>query len=404
MRRPQHLSWPLVVVLLACGPSAPGPGGSGDADTTAEVTTDSGSEGATATGPAVGTACGDDGVAPGPIGIRTNEDAAALSGCTVVDGDLLIDPCRLCFPQLKPGCFQCDDAQALTSLSGLESLQNVTGSVFVGWDGDLQDEDDRTGHVALASIAELEGLRQVDGDLHLGYAPLVKSAAFPVLERVGGDLWIADSFVVDPDFPALRDVGQLTLAGPARVSFSFPSLERVASLWLYKTRIASVDGVPSLTELGRLVVTDNDEISDLSPLLAVPTLGSVSISSLARVRTLDLPSAGPETVVYASRCPALERVSIPPSVEAIAGLTLEDSDALTTIELRGVVELSSLAIGANDTLASLDGLSSLQRVTGANFIIANNPEICQSEVDAFVQGLTFTDELWLMNVESNGDC
>jgi hypothetical protein len=55
-------------------------------------------------------------------------------------------------------------------------------------------------------------------------------------------------------------------------------------------------------------------------------------------------------------------------------------------------------------LDSLDGLASLQYVSGSHFVIANNPQICQSEVDAFVEGLAFTDRLWVSNVDGNGDC
>lgn len=78
------------------------------------------------------TACGEDGVAVGLFLIRENSDAEALRGCHTLDGEMIIDPCQTCADPSRVGCTDCVEASLLTSIEGLESLREVTGSLAVG--------------------------------------------------------------------------------------------------------------------------------------------------------------------------------------------------------------------------------------------------------------------------------
>jgi hypothetical protein len=123
---------------------------------------------------------------------------------------------------------------------------------------------------------------------------------------------------------------------------------------------------------------------------------------MPRVTSLDLQTASQDTIIIASSCPALERVSIPPNVDTITGLTLWNNASLVGLEFSGLVDIEgTLAIHDNGSLSSLDGLASLQHV-GGSITLAFNPQLCASEVEAFVAGVDAEEGIW--TIEGNGDC
>jgi hypothetical protein len=386
----------LLAVAGGCGPDAAQESsndGSGSGSATAH-------DGTATTGSTAGTLCGADGMASGTVTVRADDEAARLAGCSVIMGDLLIDPCRVCLD--SSDCIDCGPADALTTLGGLESLEYVSGSVIIGWDDDLEENKERSGHTELDSLAQLDGLREIGGDLHLGHAPAVTTASFAGLERIGGRLLVSDSFPVDVELRELRSVGRLEMRGPSRQALALPLLERAEGVIFWATRIEEVR-LPSFAELsGDLLVRDDPRISDLSPLLNASGLGHVTVFGLPRITALDITTASAATGIYVSNCAALERVSIPGSVDSITTLTLEQNPSLTDLELESVVEVGyDVMIFDNESLASLAGLASLQHVAGS-IGIGFNPQLCASEVEAFVAGIEADDGIW--SIEGNADC
>ena len=75
--------------------------------------------------------------------------------------------------------------------------------------------------------------------------------------------------------------------------------------------------------------------------------------------------------------------------EVTGDLNFSDIDTLTNLD--GLTALTAvggdLKIWGNDTLSSIAGLSSLTTVTG-DVEIEGNDALCQSEVSAFVAGLS----------------
>ncbi len=361
-------------------------------------------EDASGSGTIAGARCGADGIATGPIAIRDNDDALSLQGCTVVDGDLFIDPCRVC-AGASPECTACGDPADLTSLRGTEDLERVTGSVFLGQFADTAGPEARTGHEALASLAELQGLREIGGDLLVAYAPALEVAAFPGLESVAGELRIESSFHLDASFPALVEANDLSLLGPSRHSLEFPSLQNVpGNLWLYQTTITNFDGVPALVEVGGVDVTHNDLVSDVSPILAIPRLGGAEFVGLTSLTAVDVPAKGDDFRLTVIDCPAVERVSLSSQTSSLERLYVAENDAMVSLQAPGLRSISGgLQLRDNAALESLAGLASLEYLD-TWLTLAGNDRLCQSAVDAFVDGLELGPDVEHWNVVGNGDC
>ena len=96
-------------------------------------------------------------------------------------------------------CGYCsDDNLSLTSLSGLDNLTTIGGSLEIG------------GYGALTSLTGLDGLTSVQGDLYLAYNDALTSlSGLDSLVSVGGNLYIYEN----NSLPSLSGLGSLTSVG-----------------------------------------------------------------------------------------------------------------------------------------------------------------------------------------------
>ncbi|HTE52215.1 MAG TPA: hypothetical protein VK698_15280 [Kofleriaceae bacterium] len=140
--------------------------------------------------------------------VQVDAEAAALSGCAAVNGDLVVGP-----------------SFTLDSAAGLADIARVTGTV------DVSD------NIELGGVF-LPGLVSVGGDVVIENNRQLETASLHHLVEVGGDLTVRDNLsLLRLDLGALRRVG-----GAIRIT-GHPVLEAVA--------------LDALTRAGRIVVEDD---------------------------------------------------------------------------------------------------------------------------------------------------
>lgn len=391
----------LLIALAACGPDRGFDGQSGGTTGAGTTVADSGASSTTGVH-----ACGVDGIAVGPIVLRSDADVDALAGCNVVDGDLYIDPCRVCLEDADP-CSQCPEIDTLTSLLGLQSLQRVDGSLVMGWAGNPS-RAPCTGPTALTTLEGLENLREVEGSLELDCAPEVVEARLSSLERVGtpteGQLRVSTGFPVVIELPNLREVGSFRLLGPSKTRIGAPKLERVwGDLQPWETRIPELGELQALSEVhGEFRAYGDTELADLSPVDELTLLGGLTIGDLPNLTRIELPSlsgAMDRGLVVGGSSP-VERIVVAPTVTSIIEIDLAANPKMSVFEAVGVQDIRWLRISGNASLSSLDGLQSLETM-GETALIGENPSLCTSEVEAFIAGLEIGDH---DSIYDNGDC
>merc|ERR1711977_575438 len=207
----------------------------------------------------------------------------------------------------------------LTPLSGLKHIKG--GKLDVSYTTNL------------ASLAPLENLEVVDGDLVISDNEALTDISLPVLTEVGGNLGI----IYDND--ALTD-------------FSLPVLTEVGG-WLSISFNAALTAIslPSLTEVGGdLVISYNKALTD------------ISLPALTEIRT--------DLVISYNK--ALTDISLPALTEANWHLQIKENAALTDISLPSLTEVDgNIGIGFNAALTDLS-LPSLTEVGGDLAIDYNN--------------------------------
>lgn len=365
-----------------------------DRDSDAD-TSDSDASSSSSSGPRPEPACGADGRHAGTAFIATNDDALALRDCTTIDGDLVIDPCPEC--EGDP-CGACSQADALTSLQGLEDLRDVTGTLQIGWDRNrYEDDDEWRGPTALSSLAPLSGLERVGGDLWLAAAPSVTEADFSSLRTVGGDVNSTHRFGTAPHFSRLETAQSFTIVGPAWTEFRVPSLKAVESIELVDTEVASLGDLAGLdTNARSLGLLSNPRLADI-PFGSLPGVERIVLAELPLISDVDLSVARPNSV-------RIERCA---SVAVVDGRGIESMDLLWLVD-SPIVEASFTDLQSvgdslwivQTSLSSLEGFSAVQSI-GARLEIVQNPNLCQSEALAFAERFEGLD--WV-TVEDNADC
>jgi hypothetical protein len=144
----------------------------------------------------------------GDVAIQTDEEAAALSGCAEVRGDLVIGP-----------------SISLIALTGLDRVARVAGRLDVSQ------------NLQLGGLF-LPALRRVGGDVVIDQNGQLVTASLHRLEVVGGDVVVRDNRAL-----VRLDLGQLErAAGRIEVS-GHPALDAVV--------------LDSLTAAGAVVLEDN---------------------------------------------------------------------------------------------------------------------------------------------------
>ena len=320
----------------------------------------------------------------GGEGVPGPDSLAALSDLYTVQGDLVVE------------------GTPLTSLRGLDGLQDVWGDVDVSFNPDLQ----RLG--SLDALTEIGGdlrleenrkLERIDGLRALAAAPgsvriadhdsLRALDGFDALARVGGDLTLdgLPALSMLDGFTGLRSVGgSFHLFGLRRLE----RLDDLAALdsvgadlsigedWLSdRLSLRSVAGLADLEWIGGgLTIAQADSLRSIDGfgrITALPgPLRLIANASLADVSGFSgLTSAGGLTLFQNGRLP---------SVDAFAGLSLtagdlvvQDASSLPNLDgFESIEEVpGDVRIDINPSLEHLDGLRNLTRVGGSASFGAN---------------------------------
>jgi hypothetical protein len=316
--------------------------------------------------------------APGP------DSLAALSDLYTVQGDLVVQ------------------GTPLTSLRGLDGLQDVWGDVDVSFNpdlrrlGSLDALTDLGGNLRMEEnrkLARIDGLRAlatVPGDVLItNHDSLRAFDGFGSLERVQGDLDLFRlPFVTELDGLAqLRAVGgTLRLSALYRLEhldalaaldsvYAHLSIGRTDNFFRNRLRsvaglsglsyvggdlviaqsdsLRTIDGFQNLTEIGgSLVLNDNYNLEDLSGFASLTRTGGVSIAFAGPLRDLDDLSN-------------LRRID--------GSLLLLNNSGLTDTEgLTGITEIpGDLSVQIHTALRDVDGLRNVRSVGGDISIAAN---------------------------------
>jgi hypothetical protein len=142
--------------------------------------------------------------------VHVDEEAAALAGCRVIRGDLVVGP-----------------SFAMSSLAALGTIEEVTGSFEV------------SSNAALAGLY-MGGLRKVGGSVTVDSNLSAETVSLHHLIEVGGDLVVRDNrTLVRLDLSALRRVG-----GRLEVT-DHPVLDSVSLDALASAGELAIDGNPA---------------------------------------------------------------------------------------------------------------------------------------------------------------
>jgi hypothetical protein len=215
-------------------------------------------------------------VCPGTT-VSKPSDVRALSGCTVVRGDLDVVGSRL------------------ESLAGLESLRAVTGRLRINHNPNL------------TSVDGLSRLRSVD-------ALVLREN--PKLESLAG-------------IASLRRARRVTLDGSPRLDDleGLGKIRKLESLVVARTGVASTRGLGELREIGHLSVLENPKLISLSGLRNLGAARSVRIEKNSRL-------AGQVGFLR-----ALAGVKGPVVIDGNAGISEAEADDLVR-RLRGVDDVA----------------------------------------------------------------
>ncbi len=257
--------------------------------------------------------------------IKTTSDIAAIADCPVFDGYLFIR------------------GDELTSLAGLEGLEEVTGDLFIGYMDELRD------------VSGLSGLQAVHGALELVDLPEVTSLAG--LEALQSAEYVR---ILNVD-------GLASLAG-------LEGLEDVVYINIQDNRsLASLDGLESLERVREnLYIRNNPVLTDMTSLSGIDFSqeGSIWISANASLSILDGPFA---------------------STHIAGDVIIDHQHSMTDLDgLSGVVSIGGrLEVKDNGRLVDIDGLRSISSVTeGVEFFY--NSALCETDVQAFIDGVSTT--------------
>lgn len=332
----------------------------------------------------------------GPVIVQVDADAAALEGCHTIEGDLLIGPCQSCEDNAL-SCETCADPAALSSLDGLSALTRVTGTVAIGYDREAARDSERwRGPTALTNVDALSGLQHIGGDLRLDGAQQIEVPEFSNLVSVDGSLRVTHSFPAQVRFPALERVSDVLLAGESWSAFDFPVLDESAGVALFGTNVPSLPGLDDVGLSSRLAFDGNDQLATI-PFDALPPIDSFTLRNSPLIEAIDLTHLVPRTanIEWNERVETLRGDGIE-TMQSLRIMTVP----LTSASFPDLTVVESDLFIIDTALSSLEGWANLQRV-GNRVSITHNPNLCQSEAEAFVEGIDATG--WV-SVKENADC
>ena len=367
-----------------------------EGDTDTDVDADSDSDADADTDADTDAVCAEASVCKGSYSVENSNDMEALVLCSEVTASLEVQnqnwfssfdlPCLTVIGENLT--FRDNDAVDNLSASNLESIGGnlfvynnlvqttleLSSLVSVGGYLDI-------GYVDALTNCDLGSLQTVGGEFKFQNNEGMTAISLPSLVEVGGDLGFQSSQnITSVSLPELRDVdGHFTLhrAGEGLQVFDAPKLENVLGrLQLHTTELTEIE-LTSLRTVGESLSFDSNAMLES---LRLPALELVSDSLVVNGH------------------PALSSFEAPALTEAGA-LGLYENAALETVDCAALLSTDlAFLIRDNSALRSLEGLPNLTRV-GDYVTISGNPELCQSEAEAFAAALTVSGTV---TVEKNG--
>ncbi len=286
-----------------------------------------------------------------------------------------------------------------------QALVPIEGDVLVSTEQAMHalcaQGDAVTGDLVIApgvvDLDPLDCVREVGGSIVIEDVPGLTSASLPRLRRVGKDLRVQ----VDPDLLELRLPALESTGGAVVVQYD-PRLEVLeapvlastgAFLSIYSNAALQEVSLPTLATVGPVDRSANQvlyvRLNNAATRISMPELTRVSgvlkLSSNDSVTELDLGRL--ETLgmgMYLSYNRQLRSLTIP--VAEVGGFVYFDHTSATSIDLPRLESVgASFNVIFNEDLTAISA-PSLSRI-GDALIIADNPNLSQVVIDAFVGGI-----------------
>ena len=296
--------------------------------------------------------CGADGVVESDVTIQTQADIDALSGCTRIEGSLIVDTdaSTLDFSPLGSlqtivRSFLVENNPNLTSISGFDNLE--TAATFSTDIFDLIPEFTIRNNPSLTSISGFGELEEVGTSIDIfGNDALTSVSGFGQLDSTGSVFLFDNASLTSvAGFGNLRSSSIFIANNPSLVSIpEFEALERSGTFFINNNdALVSFSGFGNLVSVesnsqgfvGLFSVSDNDALESFSGFESLRLVGGVASDSSGRFLIEDNPSL----------------ISIPEfgALEAIVANDFTDS---------------SFSISNNASLLTISGFGQLNRVEG----------------------------------------
>ena len=252
-------------------------------------------------------------------------------------------------------------ADALPNLQGLEGLREVDSLNLTAGE---------RGRSSLSSLAGLERLEQV-GFLNLsGLSSLPSLAGLDALLSVGQFQITSSAFVDLAGMPSLQQIDQFYLLdAPGLTSLQGLGSTRISSLSMHDVSLTSLAGLEQVS-LGSLEIAAAPQLASLQGLPPLTTLAGLFITdtpALVDARALAGLSAIENLMLQNTRLAHLDALG---DLRQLRGLYVYDNPELVQIDgLGAVAGLSELEIRNNDALQSWPGAAFLQQ---AGYVTVSN--------------------------------
>ncbi|WP_434421550.1 hypothetical protein [Nannocystis pusilla] len=319
---------------------------------------------------------------------RAPEDLAVLARVEAIEGSLIVhdNPALAELPAWPAlvsigGSLSISHNAALTAVRGFPVLEDLSGGLYVAENPALVELQLSEGVTAVESafitlnpsLLELQGLlklTEVAGDLRVTHNAGLLALELPALREVGGDLLVTDNpSLRSAELPALRAVETLSIVANAS--------------------LASLAGFSALRAVRGALIEDNDALEEIR--WTAPETAWLMITDNARLEQIDgaASALAPDGRLHITLNPALRAMTGFDAVESLAGLTLEENEALPELSaFSALARVGDLAVVRNAAFTGPEAwLPALAEVSG-DLSLYGNPSLPPATVDSLLARIT----------------
>lgn len=291
--------------------------------------------------------------AEGNVTLLTQADVEAFAkkGVSVIDGNLTIG--------------QASGKDSIVSLMALSSLTEVRYNLVI------------QKNFAAKNLIGFENLTRVGG-VKIASVDSLVDVEFPALVSVGTELQVSGGIIEMALFPELRSVGESAQINcPRLLRQDLSSLETIGGALTLKSAAANLIeslSLPRLKHVGGGLTFDSWGSVEELELPALMTCGAIKFASDPVLSSVSLPVLTDAGGLAFTNCKAVERVDCP-ALESVTGDLSFESMALDNLDgLKSLQRVSGkLNLKALNDLTTLAGLSALESV--GIYSLYNLPEI-----------------------------